>query len=89
MCELVIGVKCRMKDWSKEIYNGNESQGYIREYFEWQSKELGFYPKDGGGLLMGVLGTGRKEVGAEGTGALLPERPLSPHLQGPIAVVQV
>lgn len=54
MCELVIGVKCRMKDWSKEIYNGNESQGYIREYFEWQSKELGFYPKDGGGLLMGV-----------------------------------
>lgn len=86
-----------MKDWSKEIYNGNEGQGYIREYFEWQSKELGFYPKDGGGLLVGVLGTGRREVGAEGTGASLPaslRAPIPPvpphtHLQGLIAMVQV
>lgn len=80
---LVIGIKCRMKDWSKEIYSRNEGQGYTMKYFEWQSKELGFYPRDAEGLLMGEPGTVRRETGAEGTGAALSPPP------GPIAIVQV
>lgn len=57
---LAIGIKCRMKDWSKGIYKRNEGQGGIMEYSAWLSKELGFYPEDGGELLMGVL-TGYSE----------------------------
>lgn len=58
----VIGIKCRMKDWSKGIHNRNEGQGYMMEYFEWKSKEIGFYPKDGGGHLVCDL-TGHNEKG--------------------------
>lgn len=74
---LVFGIKCRMTDWSKGIHNRNEGQGYVMEYFEWKSKEIGFYPNDGGNSwCMISLGTKRRGVGTEGTGATLS---LHPH----------
>lgn len=67
-----------MKDGGKEIYNGNEGQVYIREYFEWQSKELGFYPKDGGGTLDGCAGYREEGSGSRRHWSLPPHAPSTP-----------
>lgn len=66
-----------MKNQSKRIYDRN-GQGYIMEYLEWQSNELGFYPDDGRELLMGSsrraisLGTMRNEEEQKALEALSP-----------------
>lgn len=80
----VIGIKCRMKDGSEGIYNRNGCQGSLMGFFEWLSKDFGFYLEDGGKFLMGDL-TGYYDEGEQEQKAL---ELLSPF-QGPVAIIQI
>lgn len=75
--ETCLGIKYRMKDWNKGIYGRNEGQSCIMGYFEWQFKELGFYPEDRGELSMG-LSRGVSSWGSGGGRGREALEPLSP-----------